>query len=150
MILISSYTANLAAFLTLKKINSPVESISDLVGQTKIKYGTVRDSGVLSFFLKTQIEPYRTMATRMGPDVLVNSTAEGLERVLQGSYAFLWDDTVNGYIAATDCRFTEVGEPFDYKGFGIGVPSGASYRENLTLAVLSLADNGILDILMDK
>ena len=150
MILISSYTANLAAFLTVKKINSPIESISDLVGQTKIKYGTVRDSGVLAFFSSTQIEPYRTMARRMGLDSLVNNTSEGLARVLQGSYAFLWDNTVNSYIAATDCRFTEIGEPFDHKGFGIGVPSGATYRENLTLAVLALADNGILDQLMDK
>ena len=150
MILISSYTANLAAFLTVKKINSPIESISDLAAQTKIKYGTVRESGVLTFFRNTQIEPYRTMAQRMGPDSLVNNTAEGLARVLEGSYAFLWDNSVNNYIAATDCRYTEIGDPFDHKGFGIGVPTGAAYRENLTLAVLSLADNGILDQLMDK
>jgi hypothetical protein len=50
LILISSYTANLAAFLTVKKINTPIKSVTDLAQQTKIKYGTVKSSGVMGFF----------------------------------------------------------------------------------------------------
>lgn len=36
---VSSYTANLAAFLTLEKMQAPIESVEDLAKQTKIKYG---------------------------------------------------------------------------------------------------------------
>ncbi len=35
--LVSSYTANLAAFLTLEKMQAPIESVEDLAKQTKIK-----------------------------------------------------------------------------------------------------------------
>lgn len=58
LILISSYTANLAAFLTVKKINTPIKSVTDLASQTKIKYGTVKSSGIMFFFKNTNIEHF--------------------------------------------------------------------------------------------
>jgi len=50
LILISSYTANLAAFLTIERLTPPINSADDLVKQTKIKYGTVRSGSTRSFF----------------------------------------------------------------------------------------------------
>ena len=41
LIVISSYTANLAAFLTVERMQSPTESAEDFVKQIEIKYGTV-------------------------------------------------------------------------------------------------------------
>ena len=38
--MISSYTANLAAFLTVERMESPISSVEDLAAQTKIKYGS--------------------------------------------------------------------------------------------------------------
>ena len=46
LILISSYTANLAAFLTVSKINTPISHVLDLAEQTKVTYGTVNNSQV--------------------------------------------------------------------------------------------------------
>ncbi|KFM61479.1 Glutamate receptor 1, partial [Stegodyphus mimosarum] len=37
-IIIASYTANLAAFLTVSRLDSPIESLDDLAKQYKIKY----------------------------------------------------------------------------------------------------------------
>ena len=51
LIIISSYTANLAAFLTVERMQSPIESADDLAKQTEIKYGTV-DSGSTKDFFK--------------------------------------------------------------------------------------------------
>ena len=51
LILISSYTANLAAFLTAERMQSPIESAEDLAKQTDIKYGTI-DSGSSKDFFK--------------------------------------------------------------------------------------------------
>lgn len=39
LIIISSYTANLAAFLTVQRMEVPVESADDLADQTNIEYG---------------------------------------------------------------------------------------------------------------
>lgn len=50
LIIISSYTANLAAFLTVERMVSPIESAEDLAKQTEIEYGTRVSSSTLSFF----------------------------------------------------------------------------------------------------
>ncbi len=49
-ILCTSYTANLAAFLTNERMQSLIESAEDLAKQTKIKYGTVSGGSTEAFF----------------------------------------------------------------------------------------------------
>ena len=50
LIMISSYTANLAAFLTAAKMDTPINSAEDLAKQTKIKYGTYCCGSTNAFF----------------------------------------------------------------------------------------------------
>ena len=50
MIIVSSYTANLAAFLTLEKMKSPISSVEDLAKQNKIKYGIKGSGSTKAFF----------------------------------------------------------------------------------------------------
>jgi hypothetical protein len=50
LIIISSYTANLAAFLTVERMNSPIESAEDLAKQTKIQYGIYTGGTTADFF----------------------------------------------------------------------------------------------------
>lgn len=50
MIIISSYTANLAAFLTVERMVSPIESAEDLAKQTEIAYGTLEAGSTKEFF----------------------------------------------------------------------------------------------------
>ena len=50
LIIISSYTANLAAFLTVERMVSPIESAEDLAKQTEIAYGTLDAGSTKEFF----------------------------------------------------------------------------------------------------
>lgn len=50
LIIISSYTANLAAFLTAKRMTSSIQSAEDLAKQTAIQYGTVESGTTKEFF----------------------------------------------------------------------------------------------------
>lgn len=50
LIMISSYTANLAAFLTIDRMEIEIENVEDLSKQTKIKYGAVADASTVAFF----------------------------------------------------------------------------------------------------
>ena len=54
LIMISSYTANLAAFLTVERMTSPIENADDLSKQTDIKYGTVYGGSTMTFFKVTR------------------------------------------------------------------------------------------------
>ena len=51
LIMISSYTANLAAFLTVERMDAPIEGAEDLAKQTKIKYGCKKDGSTYKFFM---------------------------------------------------------------------------------------------------
>ena len=50
LIIISSYTANLAAFLTIERMDMPINSADDLVKQREIRYGTVENGSTQQFF----------------------------------------------------------------------------------------------------
>lgn len=51
LIIISSYTANLAAFLTVQRMEVPIESADDLADQTNIQYGTIQGGSTMTFFM---------------------------------------------------------------------------------------------------
>ena len=151
LILITSYTANLTAFLTVKKITPPVSSVADLADQKKIKFGTVRDSGVLQFFNRSKLDHYRKMFEVMElTSNYVDNSSHGFDKVLNDNFALLWDNTVNRYKTIHDCRFYQIGPPIDIKGFGIGVPQGALYRENLSMVILKLKEEGMLDEMKNR
>lgn len=65
LIMISSYTANLAAFLTVERMESPIGSVEDLAKQTKIKYGALKGGSTAAFFrvilICSIIPPYNIM-----------------------------------------------------------------------------------------
>ncbi|KAL8603428.1 hypothetical protein ACOMHN_053095 [Nucella lapillus] len=50
LIIISSYTANLAAFLTIERMDMPITSPDDLTKQREIRYGTVENGSTQQFF----------------------------------------------------------------------------------------------------
>lgn len=50
MIIISSYTANLAAFLTVERMVAPINSPEDLASQTEVEYGTLIGGATWEFF----------------------------------------------------------------------------------------------------
>lgn len=55
LILISSYTANLAAFLTVERMVTPINSAEDLARQTQVEYGTISSGTTLDFFKVKEI-----------------------------------------------------------------------------------------------
>lgn len=50
LILISSYTANLAAYLTVERMVTPINSPEDLAAQTEVQYGTLYNGATWEFF----------------------------------------------------------------------------------------------------
>lgn len=56
-IIIASYTANLAAFLTVSRLDKPIESLDDLAKQYKVLYSSVNESDASTYFYRmSQIE----------------------------------------------------------------------------------------------
>ncbi|XP_039662499.1 glutamate receptor ionotropic, kainate 3 [Perca fluviatilis] len=153
LIIISSYTANLAAFLTVERMDSPVDSADDIAKQTKIEYGVVKDGATMSFFKKSKVSTFEKMWAFMSskPSTsLVKSIEDGIQRVLKSDYALIMESTTIDYITRRNCNLTQVGGIIDSKGYGIGTPLGSPYRDKITIAILSILEDGRLHMLKEK
>ncbi|XP_035212026.1 glutamate receptor ionotropic, kainate 2-like [Stegodyphus dumicola] len=152
LIMISSYTANLAAFLTVERMITPIESVEDLAEQNKIAYGTLEGGSTMTFFRDSKIETYQKMWRFMEnrPSVFVSSYEEGVKRVLEGNYAFLMESTILDYSVQRDCNLTQVGGLLDSKGYGIATPMGSPWRDKISLAILDLQEKGVIQMLYNK
>nr|QZH55025.1 ionotropic glutamate receptor 3 [Achelura yunnanensis] len=153
LIILSSYTANLAAFLTVDKTVLPIQSAADLAAQTAIQYGTLNGGSTMTFFRDSNIDIYQKMwqyMTTASPPALVSSYEEGVRRVLSGNYAFLMESTMLDHRVQRDCNLTQIGGLLDSKGYGIATWKGSPWRDKISLAILELQERGVIQILYDK
>ena len=138
LIMISSYTANLAAFLTVERMESPIESAEDLSKQTTIKYGCLAGGSTSAFFKDSKIATYSKMWTNMEQDNknFVDSNAAGVARVQKedGRYAFLMESTSVEYIVERHCELTQIGSLLDSKGYGIALPPSIHTKKSPLLS----------------
>ncbi|XP_078736606.1 glutamate receptor ionotropic, kainate 2-like [Lampetra fluviatilis] len=153
LILISSYTANLAAFLTVERMESPIGSADDLAKQTKIEYGAVRDGSTMTFFKKSRISTYEKMWAFMSSrhqTALVKNNEEGIHRALTTDFAMLMESTTIEHVTQRYCNLTQIGGLIDSKGYGVGMPLGSPYRDMITIAILQLQEGGKLHTLKER
>ncbi|TNN19893.1 Glutamate receptor ionotropic, kainate 4 [Schistosoma japonicum] len=148
LVITSSYTANLAAFLTIDRMQADIESVEDLARQTKIKYGTIHGGSTYSFFKNSDIPTYQRMWNFMNQNksLFVNKTEEGIARVLEGGYALILESTLNEYYAQRNCKLTPLGGLLDPRGYGIGLPIGNNgLRDLLSESILKLQKDQTLE-----
>ena len=110
LIFVSSYTANLVAFLTVEKLVTPIESVEDLgkiydhatfcphqmdvlAKQQEIMYGSLRNGTTSAFFEKSNVSIFQHMwvvMQRGSSEVFVTTNDEGVGKVRhsKGKYAF--------------------------------------------------------------
>ncbi|XP_066961996.1 glutamate receptor ionotropic, kainate 2-like isoform X1 [Macrobrachium rosenbergii] len=155
LIMISSYTANLAAFLTIEQMETPIESVDDLAKQTKIKYGT-KDSGTTkNFFQFSNFDIYQQMYRFMSnekPSVFVSSNKAGVDRVERdnGLYAFFMESTSIEYMVERRCKLNQVGGLLDSKSYGLALPKNSPYKGAIDVALLTLQSEGRFHVLKNK
>merc|ERR1719410_2684181 len=155
LIMMSSYTANLAAFLTNSKMSSPVNSAEDLSKQTKIKYGTYCCGSTNAFFKGSTIPTYQKINAFMEsakPSVYTSGNAEGIDRVRKedGAYAFFMEAASIEYHIERKCDLMQLGGLLDSKGYGVALPPNSPYTRAVSAGVLSLQEKGILQKLKTK
>ncbi|XP_037079168.1 glutamate receptor ionotropic, kainate 2-like [Pollicipes pollicipes] len=148
LIMISSYTANLAAFLTVERMSSPIESAEDLAAQTDIKYGTYADGSTATFFRTSKISPYNKMWQVMQnaqPSVFFDAEA-GIKKVKDdaGKYAYFMESSTIEYVVERACELSQVGGLLDNKGYGIALPPDSPWTSQLNQKLLQMQEEGQL------
>ncbi|CAK9800338.1 Glutamate receptor ionotropic, kainate 2 [Anthophora plagiata] len=153
LIMVSSYTANLAAFLTVETLVSPFSNVEELAKKKTIKYGAKTGGSTLMFFKDSNYTTYKEMYDYMmenAEEVLPPDNDAGLKKVLWEDYAFLMESSSIEYITERYCNVTQIGGLLDAKGYGIAMKKFSPYRHALNTAVLKLQQSGLITELKKK
>ncbi|KAG7476389.1 hypothetical protein MATL_G00082360 [Megalops atlanticus] len=175
MIIVASYTANLAAFLVLDRPEERITGINDprlRNPSDKFIYATVKQSSVDIYF-RRQVElstMYRHMEKHnyeSAAEAIQEAAHPGHRRGDQVSqperrpagrvvgpspregagqlHAFIWDSAVLEFEASQKCDLVTTGELFFRSGFGIGMRKDSPWKQNVSLAILSSHENGFME-----
>ncbi|RUS90771.1 hypothetical protein EGW08_001482 [Elysia chlorotica] len=147
MIIVASYTANLAAFLVLDRPEALISGIDDprlRNPNDKFKYATVKGSAVEMYF-KRQVE-LSTMYRNMDKRKAYHTAEEAIADIQSGDLqAFIWDSPRLEYEAARFCDLTTAGDLFGRSGLGIGLQKNSPWTHDISMAVLSMHESGFME-----
>nr|CAH8871570.1 unnamed protein product [Trichobilharzia regenti] len=148
MIIVASYTANLAAFLVLDRPEALISGIDDVRlrnPQKDFLFATVRGSPV-DMYIKRQVEfatMYRVMETSN-----YDSVEEAIQAIKSGSLkAFIWESARLQYEVSLDCELITTGEVFGRNSYGLVMKKRNPWLHELSQAVLNFHERGIMETL---
>ncbi|XP_053947504.1 glutamate receptor ionotropic, kainate 2 isoform X2 [Anastrepha ludens] len=152
LLMVSTYTANLAAFLTIENPTSLIDSIDDLAeNKHGVLYGAKKVGSTREFFEKSEDPRHVKMNKFLNshPDLLTNDNMDGVKRV-DRYYAFLMESTSIEYNTMRLCHLRKVGNALDEKGYGIAMRKNWPYRDKFNNALLQLQEQGSLEKMKNK
>uniref|UniRef100_A0A914CSS2 Uncharacterized protein n=1 Tax=Acrobeloides nanus TaxID=290746 RepID=A0A914CSS2_9BILA len=151
LVIVSAYTANLAAVLTVSRPYIPIRNLDDLANQTKISYGTVRGGSTMQFFQESKINSHIKMWNYMkNRDVFVKSNSEGVNKVTNENYAFLMESTSLEYEVQQNCNLTQIGGVLGSKGYGIALQKKSEWTDRISRQILLYQKRGIIEMKKTK
>ncbi|KAL8624081.1 hypothetical protein ACOMHN_019503 [Nucella lapillus] len=151
LITVSTYTANMAAFLTTMNFGKTIGSFEMLAADDAIRCGTVQNSATLSFLKRGTKPVFRKLWNKVRSSKgLVPSASKGREQVEQGGYAFIFDYLINSYSEMTMCNTKMASSPILMQEHGLGMAAGAPFKTSINIALLRLKEQGFLRGLKKK
>ncbi|KAK7507703.1 hypothetical protein BaRGS_00001638 [Batillaria attramentaria] len=163
ILIVSIYTATLAAMLTVTVKTDTIDSIDDLA-RSSLDPVTITGSNWHTMFLVRSLQVsamklvvvvvvtaesgvYKEIGQRMarGPEAKVNDDV--LPLVREGRAAFLLDVNQILYLYSEDCRNLHMAKTtFNNNGLGFALPRHAHYRDAMNNVILRLQEGGFTEI----
>ncbi|XP_064136122.1 glutamate receptor ionotropic, NMDA 3B [Loxodonta africana] len=153
LLVLSSYTANLAAVMVGDKTFEELSGIHDPKLHRPppgFRVGTVRESSAETYIRKSFPETHWHMSRHGAP-----TTPDGVAMLTSDPprlNAFIMDKSLLDYEVSidADCRLLTVGKPFAIEGYGIGLPQNSALTSKLSESISSYKSSGFMDLLHDK
>ncbi|XP_063876417.1 ionotropic receptor 25a-like isoform X2 [Scylla paramamosain] len=109
-IIIASYTANLAAFLTVSRLDTPIESLDDLSKQYKVQYAPLNGSSTQTYFERMAYIEHKFY--EIWKDMSLNDSMSPVERAKLA----VWDYPVSDKYTKMWQSMQEAGLPTSLAG----------------------------------
>ncbi|MBN3315578.1 NMD3A protein, partial [Atractosteus spatula] len=153
LLVLSSYTANLAAVMVGEKTFEELSGIHDAKlhhPSRGFRFGTVRESSAEDYMKKSFPEMHEYMRRFNEP-----TTPDGVATLKTDPPqldAFIMDKALLDYEVSidADCKLLTVGKPFAIEGYGIGLPQNSPLTSNVSEFISRYKSDGFMDMLHDK
>ncbi|XP_014776235.1 glutamate receptor ionotropic, kainate 2 [Octopus bimaculoides] len=140
LVIVSTYTANLAAFLTMPSLEKPINSLEDLE-VSSMPWGTVKDSNTMAVIRNM----YPRLYDRLHESgVFLNATA-AIENVNSSVFAFVFDYQIISHASMTYCDTVKVGTPVFIMEHGIAMKENALYKTKINIELLKMKEEGLIE-----
>ncbi|XP_033110474.1 probable glutamate receptor [Anneissia japonica] len=156
LLMLSSYCLNLSNYMNVNKQQAFYRTSRDLLQQTEIVYGCVKDGSTYSLLEDAKHGDLRSIYEYMFTNVYdpyVSDIGTGIERVREsnGKYAFLAESALMlNEITESPCNVYLVPEAIGTVRYGLAVQPGSPLRDQLSYAIKVLKENGVLEELDAK
>uniref|UniRef100_A0A8C3BLG7 Glutamate receptor n=1 Tax=Cairina moschata TaxID=8855 RepID=A0A8C3BLG7_CAIMO len=153
LLVLSSYTANLAAVMVGEKTFEELSGIHDPKlhhPSQGFRFGTVWESSAEEYIKKSFPEMHEYMRRYNVPTTPAGVTM--LKTEPPKLNAFIMDKSLLDYEVSidSDCKLLTVGKPFAIEGYGIGLPQNSPLTSNLSEFISRYKSAGFIDLLHDK
>ncbi|XP_046556602.1 ionotropic receptor 25a-like isoform X1 [Haliotis rubra] len=167
IIMMSTFTANLAAFLTVSRMGVAISSMTELASQSDIRYSVVADSSVMTYFKRMAAieesfytiwkdmsmgggnnslavwdyplgDKYVNIWKHMEGTGLFNSTDHAVNSVLNDNVAFITDSPIIKYLTNRNCELAAVGDMFSVRPYAFALKEKSVYTKKISSAILEL------------
>ena len=142
LVIISTYTANLAAFLTMPNLQTPISTLEELIHHD-IPCGTVKNTNTMSVIQ----DQYPQLFERMEDSNGLLTSEQGLERANKTQFAFVYDYLINSYAEMTYCGTMNSGTPILLQEHGIVMKEGAPFKTKINIELLRMKEDKVIDTL---
>ncbi|NWY05101.1 NMD3B protein, partial [Nothoprocta ornata] len=153
LLVLSSYTANLAAVMVGEKTFEELSGIHDAKlhhPSQGFRFGTVWESSAEEYIQKSFPEMHEYMRRYNVPTTPAGVTM--LKTEPPKLNAFIMDKSLLDYEVSidSDCKLLTVGKPFAIEGYGIGLPQNSPLTSNVSEFISRYKSSGFMDLLHDK
>lgn len=153
MIMSAMYTANLAAALTVKNMDTTIGSAEELLEQTEFAWGTI-NSAHPKLLLEHSINPKYKALIKQGIHVDNLDQAlkymENEEPITGKKYVLIYEKPVLDYMMTTKCDITYAGSDFQHFEYAFGIAKLSPYTPIINARMLIYKESGFLNDLWIK
>ncbi|XP_019919298.3 glutamate receptor ionotropic, kainate 2 [Magallana gigas] len=145
ILITASYTANLAAFLTISLAKPPVKNLEELASQTIYKPLIVQETNHHAMFKGATTGLYKRIWDLMSDIPKIKTVEEGYQLVETGQFALLWDYSQFEYLINNDCGSLEIAqESFHKISLSFIIPEKAPFKRAFDNHMLKMIEAGII------
>ncbi|KAK4022871.1 hypothetical protein OUZ56_008315 [Daphnia magna] len=146
----SAYVGILVGFLSIPRLSPIISSLEELPG-SKLEWGVQRGTALETLFTEATTGVFKTIGEGLlrQPTALVDVNADGIQRVTNGSYAFIKEKSYlefaveEDYARSGSCRLSMARQEFFKVNFAFALPTASPLKTLLDKKILQLMETGI-------